>query len=43
MDLHVIVADEAKPVPTAQVMKGIVREFKFLGSRSKGSDCRRKF
>ena len=39
MDFHLVLADEAKPVPTAQVMKGVVREFKLLGSRANGSDA----
>jgi hypothetical protein len=43
MDLHVVIADEVEPVPTVQVMKGVVREFELLGAGTNGSNCRSKF
>src|SRR5882757_5210096 len=42
MDLHVVIADEVEPVPTVQVMKGVVREFELLGAGPNGRNCRGK-
>src|SRR5882762_7827879 len=43
MDLHVVLAHEAEPVPAPCVMKGVVGEFELLGSGTNGRNCRSKF
>jgi hypothetical protein len=43
MNLDFIVTEEPEPVSTGKMVKGVVRDFEFLGPRPEGGNCRSKF